>query len=118
MDSPRLTPPRGAFLVGTPLAWAVLLLFYAGPEPSIGGVAWIVAVIAAAVAYRGVGAPLSASILPGLSATAVVHAPPVGPVALVLFAAAVVLLALHERAAAAVDSPEPTPALGVGLGPS
>lgn len=217
MHSLRLTPLQLAFLIGTPLAWAVLLLFHANPDPgnlyeslrddvtrwqivhvgslffiglmgaalyllvrdvpgraarisrlaigpfvlfygageailgvatgvlvqhaddvpadqrpaaadavealwenvisddvliSIGGVAWIVAAIAAAIALRGAGAPLAASVILGLSAIAVVHAPPVGPVALVFFAAAVVLLARSRRALPAVDEPAPTPATG------
>ena len=33
MDSPRPSRRRLAFLIGTPLAWAILLLFHAGPDP-------------------------------------------------------------------------------------
>ena len=197
MDSPRLSRRQLAFLIATPLAWAVLLVFHAAPDPddlygtlhdqitkwqivhvgslffiglmgaalyllvkdlpgraahisrlaigpfvlfysageailgvatgvlvqhandvpaaereaaanaagalwantlsddvliTIGGLAWVVAVIAAAVAYRRAGASLPAVVLLGLSAAAIVHPPPVGPVALVAFAAAVILL--------------------------
>ena len=77
---------------------------------SIGGVAWVVAAIAAAVAYRGVGAPMSAVVLLGLSSIAVVHAPPVGPAALVMFAIAVVLLARTQRTVPAEHPPLSTSA--------
>ena len=215
MDSPRPSRRRLAFLIGTPLAWAILLLFHAGPDPddlygglrdevtkwqvvhlgtllfiglmgaalyllvrdlpgraarisrlaigpfvlfygageailgvatgvlvqhannvpagerpaaadavkalwdntisddlllSIGGVAWVVAAIAAAIAYRGVGAPMSVVVLLGLSSIAVVHAPPVGPAALVMFAIAVVLLARTQRTVPAVHPPLSTSA--------
>ena len=76
---------------------------------SIGSVAWIIAAIAAAVAYRGIGAPMSAVVLLGLSAVVVVHPPPVGPVALVAFATAVVLLARTPRAESDLHAPEATP---------
>jgi hypothetical protein len=79
----------------------------AGVLLSVGALAWAVAVIAAAVAFRGVGAPLMASVLLGLSAIVVSHPPPIGPVGLVCFAAAVALLARSERVAAL---PAPRPA--------
>ena len=63
----------------------------------IGAIAWVVAVIAAAVAYRNAGAPTLAWVLLGLSMLVVSHPPPVGPVALVFFAAAVTLLARSEH---------------------
>jgi hypothetical protein len=58
-----------------------------------GAIGWAVAVIAAAVAIRRAGAPLSAAILLGLSAIVLQHGPPVGPVGLLFFVAAVLLLA-------------------------
>ena len=67
---------------------------------SAGAIAWIVAVIAAAVAYRNAGAPALAWVLLGLSLLVVSHPPPIGPIALVFFAAAVALLARAERSAA------------------
>ena len=73
----------------------------------VGPVAWVVAVIAAAVAYRRVGAPLAVSILLGLSAIAALHAPPTGPVGLLFFAGAVALLAYSQRAAPAVKGAAP-----------
>lgn len=68
-----------------------------GVVGSVGALAWIVAVVAAAVAYRRVGAPALASLLLGLSLLVVSHPPPIGPIALFCFAAAVALLARHER---------------------
>ena len=73
----------------------------------VGAVAWVLAVIAAAVAYRRVGAPLAVSILLGLSAIAALHAPPTGPLGLLLFAGAVALLAYSQRAATAVEGAAP-----------
>ena len=76
---------------------------------TIGGLAWVVATVAAAIAYR-VGAPMSAVALLGLSSIVVVHAPPVGPAALVVFATAVVLLARMQSPVPVVYAPPPTPA--------
>ena len=70
----------------------------------VGGVAWVVATLAAAAARRQAGAPLTACILLALSAIAAFHAPPIGPVGLLLLAGAVVLLARGQRAAAATSS--------------
>ena len=68
---------------------------------SVGAVAWIVAAVAAAVAFRQAGAPTLAWVLLGLSLLVVSHPPPIGPVALVFFAAAVIVLARQERVSAA-----------------
>jgi len=70
----------------------------------IGALAWIVAVIAAAVAYRRVGAPILVPILLGLSLVVVSHPPPIGPVGLAFFACAVALLALRTPAPAAAPA--------------
>ncbi len=69
----------------------------AGVVGLVGGLAWVVATIAAAVAYRNAGAPTLAWVLLGLSMLVVSHPPPVGPVALCFFAAAVALLARSEQ---------------------
>ena len=82
----------------------------AGVLLSVGALAWAVAVIAAAVAFRGVGAPLTASVLLGLSAIVVSHPPPIGPVGLVCFAAAVAVLARSQRESAALPTPRPAAA--------
>ena len=74
---------------------------------AVGSVAWAVAVFAAAVAYRHVGAPIAASILLALSALTLLHAPPTGPVGLLFFAAAVALLAWSQRAATGADRAVP-----------
>jgi Ca2+/Na+ antiporter len=79
----------------------------------VGGLAWIVAVIAAAVAVRGAGASLAAALLLGLSAIIAQHPPPFGPLGLAFFAGAVVLLYRSERVRkstrAQPESPVPTP---------
>ena len=71
----------------------------------LGGVAWIVAVIAAAVAYRRVGAPTMVSVLLGLSLVVVSHPPPIGPIGLVCFAGAVGVLVARDRSAARAPRP-------------
>jgi hypothetical protein len=79
----------------------------------IGILGWVVAVIAAAVAYRNAGAPTLAWVLLGLSLLIVSHPPPIGPAGLVCFAGAVVLLARSERVSAATKAPPlPTSRLG------
>jgi hypothetical protein len=70
----------------------------------IGGLGWVVAVVAAAIALRRTGAPLSAAILLGLSAIVTAHPPPFGPLGLAFFIAAVIVLARVQAAA----SPEPS----------
>jgi hypothetical protein len=81
---------------------------------SLGALAWIAAVIAAAVAIRGAGAPMPATVLLGLSLIVVSHPPPIGPVGLACFAGAVVALYRNQRAVATrtghAQSPTPTPA--------
>jgi hypothetical protein len=70
-------------------------------DPSVsfvfGGFGWIVAMVAAAVAFRRAGARWPTTLLVGFSAVFAVHPPPIGPVGLVCFAAAAVLV---ERARA------------------
>ena len=65
--------------------------------PFLGAVAWGVAALSAAIAYYRVGAPLAVAVLLGLSAIVLLHGPPIGPIGLVCFAAAVVLLARSQR---------------------
>ncbi len=74
----------------------------AGILLAVGALAWITAVIAAAVALHGAGAPLLAVILVGLSAVVVSHPPPIGPVGLVCFAAAAGVIAISRRASPGV----------------
>jgi hypothetical protein len=73
----------------------------------LGGLAWIVAIIGAVIAYKRVGAPLPVLILLGLSAFVAAHDPPIGPIALVCFAGAVALIARGQRAPAARASAVP-----------
>jgi hypothetical protein len=73
----------------------------AGIVGLLGALAWAVAAVAAAVAYRNAGAPVVAWVLLGLSLLVVSHPPPIGPIALVFFAAAVALLARAERSVVA-----------------
>ena len=58
----------------------------------LGSLGWIAAVLAAAVAVRQAGARRGAVALLAISALAVQHPPPVGPIALACFAGAVVLI--------------------------
>jgi hypothetical protein len=70
-------------------------------DPSIalvlGGVGWIVAMVAAAIAFRRAGAGWTVTLLLGFAALFAVHPPPVGPIGLLCFAVAAVLT---ERAKA------------------
>jgi hypothetical protein len=59
---------------------------------AIGSIAWIVAMVATAVAVQRVGVRWPALALLGVSAIFVMHPPPFGPVALVAFAAAATLI--------------------------
>ena len=79
----------------------------AGVVGLLGALAWAVAVIAAAVAYRGAGAPALAWLLLAMSAVVASHPPPIGPIGLVFFAGAVALLARSERASRAVEVAAP-----------
>jgi hypothetical protein len=64
---------------------------------SIGALAWVVAVIAAAVATRRAGAPMLATVLLGMSLVVVSHPPPIGPIGLACFAGAVIVLYRNQR---------------------
>jgi hypothetical protein len=79
-----------------------------------GVLAWIVAVLAATVAYRRVGAPVLACVLLGLSLVVISHPPPIGPAGLLCFAGAVVLLARWQRASATLDAAAAAPAPAPG----
>ena len=79
----------------------------AGVVGLLGALAWAVAVIAAAVAYRGAGAPALAWLLLALSAVVASHPPPIGPIGLVFFAGAVALLARGERASRRIEVAAP-----------
>jgi hypothetical protein len=70
-----------------------------GPSVSmiVGFFGWVVAMVAAAVAFRRAGAGWRVTLLIGFASLFAIHPPPVGPVGLACFAAAAVLI---ERAKA------------------
>jgi hypothetical protein len=71
----------------------------------LGGTAWIIAAIAAAVAFKQAGARTAVVLLLGASAIVVFHAPPLGPLGLLCFTGAVVLLARDQRAPGRAEAP-------------
>lgn len=85
-----------------------------GVVGSVGALAWIVAVLAAAVAYRRAGAPVVATVLLGLSLIVISHPPPIGPIGLLCFAGAVALLARRERVSSRLEARPPAPAPQLG----
>ena len=72
----------------------------------LGAVAWVVGIVGAVLAYKRAGASVPVLVLLALSAFVIFHDPPIGPIALLFFAAAVALIARSEPAPAA-----PTPAV-------
>jgi hypothetical protein len=79
-------------------------------DPSLsflaGGLGWIIAMIAAAVAFRREGAGWALTLLIGFAAVFAIHPPPIGPLGLVCFAAAVVLVErIRARDTAALTPP-------------
>jgi hypothetical protein len=80
-----------------------------GVVAMVGSVAWIVAVVAAAIAYRQIGASVLATILLALSFMVVSHPPPVGPIGLVCFASAVALLARAQHHSSRLEAAAPAP---------
>jgi hypothetical protein len=81
-------------------------------DPSVsfilGSFGWVVAMVAAAIAFRRAGAGWLVTLLVGFAALFAVHPPPVGPVALACFAAAAALIErARARDARALALPEP-----------
>jgi hypothetical protein len=74
-------------ILGDPVSVSLVLGFFG----------WVVAMLAAAVAFRRAGAGWPVTVLVGLAALFAIHPPPVGPIGLACFAAAAVLI---ERARA------------------
>ena len=74
-------------ILGDPASVSLILGFFG----------WVIAMLAAAVAFRRTGAGWPVTVLIGFASLFAVHPPPVGPVGLVCFAAAAVLI---ERARA------------------
>jgi len=71
-----------------------------GLLPTVGGLAWIVAVTGAILALRAAGVRTSALVLLGIGTVMILHIPPIGPVALVCFAGAAVMIVGSPRPAA------------------
>lgn len=69
-----------------------------GVFSSIGSLAWVVAISAAILALRQAGVRRSAQVLLGLGAVMVMHVPPFGPIALVCFSAAALLIETRQGA--------------------
>ena len=82
----------------------------AGALLIVGALAWMTAVIAAAVAIRGAGAPVLATVLLGLSVLVVSHPPPIGPIALACFAGAVLVLYRRQLLVASKTAQAEVPA--------
>jgi hypothetical protein len=84
-------------LVGDPASFSLIVGFFG----------WVVAMFAAAIAFRRAGAGWLVTVLVGFAALFGIHPPPIGPVGLACFAAAAVLIerwrgdtrALSERSA-------------------
>ena len=79
-------------------------------DPSVslvaGTLGWIVAMIAAAVAFRQAGASWALTLLIGFAAVFAIHPPPIGPLGLVCFAAALLMVErARARDATALTSP-------------
>ena len=81
----------------------------AGVVVMVGSLAWVVAVVAAAIAYRQVGAPLLAAILLAVSFMVVSHPPPIGPIGLLCFASAAALLARAQHVSSRLEAGAPAP---------
>jgi hypothetical protein len=64
----------------------------------VGGLAWVVAVVAAIVALRRTGVRGAALVLLGVSALMALHVPPIGPVALVCLSGAALLIERRREA--------------------
>jgi hypothetical protein len=78
----------------------------------IGSLGWLVSMVAAAVALRRAGAGWPAAALLGLSGLFVLHPPPIGPVALVSFAAGAAFVEAwrsRHRAEAVMKPTTPVP---------
>jgi hypothetical protein len=76
----------------------------------VGFAGWVVAMVATAIAARGAGARWPAVALLGLASAFVIHPPPIGPVALVCFAAGALLVERARTRAIAPTATEQTPA--------
>jgi hypothetical protein len=90
-------------LVGDPASFSLLVGFFG----------WVVAMLAAAIAFRRAGAGWLITAFVGLAALFAIHPPPIGPVGLVCFATAAVLVerwrgdirALHDHSVVPLVTP-------------
>jgi hypothetical protein len=84
-------------------------------DPSVslvlGALGWIVALVAAAVAFRRAGAGWAVTIVVGLSSLVAIHPPPVGPAGLVCLAAAGVLVERRRARESQVPDRRPVPSV-------
>jgi hypothetical protein len=71
-----------------------------------GSLGWIVAMVAAALAARGVGARWPVVALLALASAFAIHPPPVGPIALVCFAAGALFVERARRARSTPSVPK------------
>ena len=115
-SGPEPLIPSALVCITAALVWQfVLVLILLRQEigsfewPRVRALAWIVAVVAAAIAYRQVGAPLLATILLALSFMVVSHPPPIGPIGLLCFASAVALLARAQHVSSRLRTAAPAP---------
>jgi hypothetical protein len=95
-------------VLGDPVSVSLVLGFFG----------WVVAMVAAAVALRRAGAGWPLTLLVGLAALFAIHPPPIGPIGLVCFAAAAVLIERAKaHAARAVAAPVPADVAPAGTAP-
>jgi hypothetical protein len=95
-------------VLGDPVSVSLVLGFFG----------WVVAMVAAAVAFRRAGAGWLVTLLVGLAALFAIHPPPIGPVGLVCFAAAAVLIErARARDARAMAAPVPADVAPAGTAP-
>jgi hypothetical protein len=92
-------------VLGDPASISLILGFFG----------WVVAMVAAGVAFRKAGASWPITILVGGAALFAIHPPPVGPIGLVSFVAAAVLI---ERWRAREARTSAAPAIPAGMAPS
>jgi hypothetical protein len=81
----------------------------------VGSLGWLVAMAAAAVAFRRAGAGWPVPVLVAFASLFAIHPPPVGPAGLVCFASAAVLIERARAHDATAPAPPPAPA---GLAPT
>jgi hypothetical protein len=94
----RGTAAASEAIVGSPLFGEVSVF------SSVGGFAWVIAVVAAVVALKRAGVGTAALILLAIGGMMIMHVPPFGPVALVCLSGAAFLVERSRAAAGAAPS--------------